>query len=733
MAPSVSRPPPPHRHRRSAVSLSWLLALFLAGACSGDVAPEDDEAPAAVAPAETLDLAGRNLLLITIDTLRADRLGAYGDTEAATPNLDALARGGVRFDNSYSPVPLTLPAHSTLFTGRYPFTHGVRTNGRYFLPLEETTLAELLAGRGYRTWAAVATYILSAKFGLGQGFEGYDDGLGAGELIRGFSSEIPAAEVAARFRRWLASGVETPFFAWLHFYDPHQPYRPPAPWAERFAEDPYRGEVAYVDSQVGAVLDELSSRGLTEETLVVVTSDHGEGFGEHGEVGHGILAYEEDLRVPLIFAAPGVAPRVARERVRLVDLLPTLLELLSVESPAGVEGESFARLLAGGEEASPRDVYFESMLGRDENGWAPLTGLIAGGHKYLSLPERELYDLEQDPGETENLFPGERAVVRELDRALRELLLSSQLGGAGAGRRGDARRDPSREDLAQLEALGYLSAGSQTAEVIDPKRGIRLERQLQQAREDVAAGRLAAAEAALERLAADNDEVGVGSYYFLRHQVAAAKDDQAAAVSALEAGMARFPDSEQFPFLLAHYQLRLGQAAEAERLARTVIEKSPRFSQAVILHGRALEHLGRLEEAIARYREARAQEPRNAELGIRLAETLARAGDGPAAIEVYHRLADAGTLDDRAGELVKLAMLSARAGKPERAEELFRRVLELEPSGMHHLSFAFVLAQQRKMQQAIAQMETALGDYGDQLSPEQTQMARTALEQWRVQ
>ncbi len=705
-----------------------LVALANAAACAGDVAP-DAETPTATADGRVgeIDLSGRNLLLITVDTLRADRVGAYGDAAAETPRLDALAHRGVRFEHCYSPVPLTLPAHSTLFTGRYPFTHGVRTNGRYFLRPEEVTLAELLKERGYRTWAAVATYILSAKFGLGQGFDGYDDALGSGELIRGFSSEIPADEVAARFKAWLGDGVsKQPFFAWLHFYDPHQPYRPPVPYSERFAEDPYRGEVAFVDGQIGIVLDALQKHGHADNTLVVVTSDHGEGFGEHGEVGHGILAYEEDLRVPLIVAGPGLAPRVSSDRVRLVDLLPTLLELLRLEAPPGVQGESFAAALTATGATSPgRDVYFESMLGRDENGWAPLTGLIAGGDKYISLPERELYDLEQDPGETENLFAGGRGVVRDLDRALRELMLSSPEPA------GDARREASREDLAQLEALGYVSSGARTEAVIDPKRGIRLEREMQEVRELVAAGRVEEATAGLERLAAANEELGVGSFYFLRHQVAAAKNDEQGAALALEAGMARFPESEQFPFLLAHYQLQLGRAAEAERLARAVVAKSPQFSQAIILHGRALEQLDRLPEAVARYRDAYAFEPRNTELGIRLAEALARSGDAGAAFEVYDRLASEGALDDRGGELVKAAMVSSRFGSPERTEELFRRAIEVDPSGMHHLSFAFVLAQQRKIEEAVAQMEIALGKYREQLAPEQVRMAEMALEKWR--
>ncbi len=720
-----------------------LLALSFSGlvGCAPNEPGESDTAPSAektqsvpAKASQPIDLQGFNLLLITIDTLRADRLGVYGDAKAQTPHLDTLARRGVRFESCYSHVPLTLPSHSTLFTGRYPFSHGVRNNGNYFLPQNEVTLAELMADRGFQTRADVASFVVSAKFGLGQGFESYDDSLGADDLIRGFSSEIPADEVAAGLREWLRQKRSQPFFAWTHFYDPHQPYRPPSPFAERFVDDPYAGEIAFVDHEIGGILDELESLGQLERTLIVVTSDHGEGFGEHGEVGHGILAYEEALRVPLIFAVGSeLTPSVVRERVRLVDMLPTLIELYGLESPPGLDGESFAGFLGTGAGPSPgsgaraRDVYFESMLGRDENNWAPLTGLIVDSEKYISLPEPELYDLETDPGELDNQVRTRRAARRDIDEALRDLLLSSRPAG-------DASRARSEEDLAHLEALGYVSGNSaRTAQVIDPKQGIRLERELQKVREDVAAGELERAEAGLEQLTELNQELGVGSFYFLQHQVRAAKQDTAGAIAALEAGMERFPDSERFPFLLAHYQLQQGNSAEAERVARSVLEQSPKFSQAIILLGRAVEQQGRLAEAVTHYRSAHVLEPRNVSLGRRYAEALVRSGDGAAALEVYDPLVALGAFDDQAEELVKVAMLSSRFGRPDRAIHLFERVLELQPSGLHHLSFAFVLAQQQRLDEATVQMETALRDYRHELNTQQLQLAEHALGQWRGQ
>ncbi|MEM7587744.1 MAG: sulfatase-like hydrolase/transferase [Acidobacteriota bacterium] len=701
---------------------------------------EDSESPPSSAaanrpPSQALApdaLSDFNLLIITIDTLRADRLGSYGDATAETPHLDAMAERGVRFENSYSHVPLTLPSHASLFTGRYPFSHGVRNNGNYFLPQAERTLAELMQERGFHTRADVASFIVSAKFGLGQGFDSYDDSLGSGDLIRGFSSEAPADEVGARFRAWLAQRRDRPFFAWVHFYDPHQPYRPPAPYSERFADDPYAGEIAFVDAEIGRICDDLERLGQLENTLIIVTSDHGEGFGEHGAYGHGILAYEVDLRVPLIFSAGSrLTPSVVPHRVRLIDILPTLIDLYGLEEPPGIEGESFATLLGVGRgdpgDPGARDVYFESMLGRDENNWAPLTGLIVANDKYIALPQPELYDLEEDPGELDNQVRSRRGVRRSIDEALQELMLSARPAG-------EAQRDRSGEDLAHLEALGYISSDSaRTSQVIDPKQGIRLERELQKVREQVAAGELERAAEGLAQLEELNREIGVGSYYFLLHQVAAARQDSGGAIAALEAGMERFPESERFPFLLAHYLLQQGKTEEAERLTRQVLDKSPKFSQAIILLGRAVEQQGNLAQAIEHYRAAYLLEPRNVSLGRRLAAALVRSGDGVAALNVYDALAASGALDGDAEELVKVAMLSSRFGKPDRAVDLFEQVLELQPSGMHHLSFAFVLAQLQRIEEATLQMEIALNEYGHELNPQQQQLAQQALRQWRGQ
>ncbi len=271
-----------------------------------------------------------NLLVITLDTMRADRLGCYGDAAARTPVLDDLAAKGVLFENCYTPAPLTLPAHCSLFTGRWPIAHGVRNNSSYKLDDAETTLAEKLQAAGYDTAALIAAYVLKSKFGLAQGFDLYDDRLGFEEKAGNLDAQIPAERIYDKFKEWLERHGDRPFFIWAHFYDPHKPYAPPAAYLQACANDAYRGEVAYVDHTIGRMLADLKERRLFERTLVVVVGDHGEAFGEHGEKGHGIFCYDESMKVPLIFANTALLKKPARvaQRVSLLDVMPTVLEML---------------------------------------------------------------------------------------------------------------------------------------------------------------------------------------------------------------------------------------------------------------------------------------------------------------------------------------------------------------------------------------------------------------------
>ncbi len=400
-----------------------------------------------------------NLLVITLDTTRADGIGAYGNADAATPHIDRLAAGGIMFRNCYTAVPLTLPSHCTLFTGRYPLAHRVRNNGTYYLPDDETTLAEILKTRGFRTFACIASFTLMSKFGIGQGFDAFDETFQQKQATLNYHDEIPADEITRKFTAWLENNREGRFFTWLHFFDPHSPYRLHPELDGRFAGSErlkYEGEIAYVDLHIGKIIRLLESKKLLARTILVIVGDHGEAFGEHGEFGHGIFCYEESLKVPLILYNPILFAKNKRidSRINLADVLPSLLHYLAIPCPQTVQGQSFHDLIAGEREKRQRDIYFESRFGMEANNWAPITGLIVDGHKYISLVEPELYDLEHDAGERDNLYRQKNILARNLDRSC-----AASWSTVPPPRKA-SRRELSVDDAASLKTLGYITSVS---------------------------------------------------------------------------------------------------------------------------------------------------------------------------------------------------------------------------------------------------------------------------------
>ncbi|PYQ21434.1 MAG: hypothetical protein DMF81_15400, partial [Acidobacteria bacterium] len=305
---------------------------------------------------------GLDVLLITIDTLRADALGCYGNRDVETPWIDRLARAGVRFEQAHAQNVVTLPSHANILSGRYPLDHGVRDNSGFRFPAGPDTMATLLKRAGYRTGAFVSAFPLDSRFGLDRGFDVYDDQLGDPEARTAFlMQERPGGRTRDAARTWQAAQGGAKTFTWLHLYEPHFPYAPPEPYASRYASSLYHGEVAYEDSILEPVLEPLLSAGKAGHTLVILTGDHGEGLGEHGEKTHGIFAYETTLHIPLIIYAPAILDaRVVKERVRHIDVLPTVLDALGLEAPAGLPGRSLLPL-ASGRGASPAPSYFEAL------------------------------------------------------------------------------------------------------------------------------------------------------------------------------------------------------------------------------------------------------------------------------------------------------------------------------------------------------------------------------------
>src|SRR4051812_635971 len=405
---------------------------------------------------------GPNLILITIDTLRADHVGVYGATSSATPTLDALARRGARFDQVQTAVPLTGPAHATILTGQYPPTHGVRGNVVFTLGSTYPTLATRLKRRGYTTAAFVGAYPVAAAFGFGQGFDTFDEEFhesGAADT----GAERRANEVADASLRWLEGRRDDPFFAWIHFYDPHAPYDPPTPYRERFASSPYDGEIAFTDSQVGRVLESVRASGHDRDTIVMVLADHGEGLGDHHELTHAVLTYQSTMRVPWIVAGPGIAAgQNVRARVATIDLVPTALALLGAEADRSLLGRDLRPLIDGRPIASD-PFYQESLFGRLNCHWAALRGWVQDDWKLISGAEPELYNLADDPSESRNLASAEPGRVRRMTDDLQRGLQRLAPGGDRA-----QPRAVSAEQEERLRSLGYTAGSGGSGPLDDP-------------------------------------------------------------------------------------------------------------------------------------------------------------------------------------------------------------------------------------------------------------------------
>jgi len=390
-----------------------------------------------------------NVLLVTLDTIRTDRLSCYGSKFVQTPRIDGLAANGALFERAFAHVPLTLPSHTNILLGVTPLAHGVNESNKSVVPGGFITLAEILKKSGYATAAFVSAFPLDSRFGLTRGFDVYDDAYparpGAGEAF----SERPAGKTVAAALRWL-SGRKGKWFCWVHLWDPHAPYAPPEPYASRFKADPYSGEVAYVDAELGRLLDEVAKGGGLGNTLVVLTGDHGEALGEHGETGHGYFAYNATIRVPLIIAGPGTEALRIKDAVSHVDIFPTVCEVLGLDRPPSLQGESLAPFLKG-KTVKARPVYFESLEANLNRGWAPLRGIIAEGKKYIDSPIPELYDLEKDFAEETNMAPG-------TDLQAFRKMLEDKMKRDASPLRDEAVRRTDRETRERLRSLGYASS-----------------------------------------------------------------------------------------------------------------------------------------------------------------------------------------------------------------------------------------------------------------------------------
>jgi len=596
-------------------------------------------APAGIAAAVAPPSARPNLVLITLDTTRADRLGAYGYAAARTPHLDALARRGTRFARCDTAAPVTLPAHATLLTGLYPPRHGVRDNGTFTLAAAADTLTERLRAAGYDTAAVVSAIVLARRHGLDQGFRRYDDDLGAGYALGTEVAErtADAATVAAL----AALGeLRSPFFLWVHYYDPHQEYRPPTRFAASGAgpDRLYDGEIAFVDEQIGTLLAELPA-----STVVAVVGDHGEMLGEHGEASHGLLLYEAARRVPLLLAGPGVpAGAVETCLARTADVAPTLARLAGVELAAGLDGRSLLPL--GAEGGCGRLAYSESFLPYFAYKWYPLRALSDGRALYLQAPKPSLYRLDLAGGEQRDLAAEEPGLLRLWSERLGRLLAAA---GETLGAAVQPGAELSAEQRRQLASLGYLGgAGGDGAAVSaalpDPRERVAVAAALHAAAEKIQRG---------------------GCPEALRELRTIVRDDP-----------------HNFPALtLAGQCLRdAGRHAEALALYQRAARENERSAVPVVNSAGCLQTLGRLDEAEREFRHALVLDPSLGDAAVPLARLLRERGQGAEA----GALLDAALVAGALGPAVYLerGLARAEAGSLEPALADFREAARRAPT-----------------------------------------------------
>jgi len=555
-----------------------------------------------------------NVVLITLDTTRADRLGCYGRSGAGTPNLDRLAARGVRFSDAWSVVPITLPAHLSMLTGCTPVTHGVRDNGGAKYDGRIPTLATRFAANGYRTAAVVSAAVLDSDWGVDAGFAVYDERFDA-------KRERSAASATTRALEILSSSTE-PYFLWVHYFDPHWSYEPPAPFAARYRDDPYQGEIASVDFELGRLLSGLDTS--PHKPIIVVVADHGEGLGEHGEQTHGIFTYRSTLSVPFLISGPGIpAGRVIAEPVSIVDLAPTLAELAHLPPAKIQDGVSLARaILRGGAAPKSRSLYYESMLPYNAYGWVAPRGDTDGRYAFIELPKREVYDLRSDTAQAKNLYgatdPLSSSLVRRFERVASGLAKRAGHGTPAA---------LTEEQRANLASLGYfpgVPAGPE-APTLDPKDVVDLADRVLEAAQLQRNGRFDEAIATAEAIIRRNPE-NVRARAVRGQALLAQKRFREAAVAFGEI-VARAPTVATYRTDLGSSLAGAGDTAKAEVEWRKAIELEPHLAdpRAKLIAA----YLGRGEsaKAIALAKESAASGAESAELALEIGLAYAASGD----------------------------------------------------------------------------------------------------------
>ena len=652
----------------------------------------------------------RNLLLVTLDTLRADRLGSYGYGAAQTPHLDRLAIRGLRFERAATVTPLTLPAHASLMTGTHPGFHGVRDNGGFYLEEEAETLAELLRAEGFRTAGFVGAFVLDSRWGIGQGFDHFYDDFDLTEFDDAPSMDAiqrRGSEVVDQALAWLTESAEEPFFAWVHLYDPHTPYLAPERFRERFPatrHGAYDAEIAYTDAQVGRLLEALDGADRLDDTLVVALGDHGEMLGEHDEVTHGFFIYDAAVRIPLIIAGPGIPAAGIERQVRILDVLPTILARFGLPAPAAVQGVDLMPLARG--EGARLPALSESWFPRYHYGWSELMAIQDGRYKYIRAPRPELYDLTADPGELDNLVDREPERAASLAAALERLVdqLSTE--------RQVAPRAIDDETAAKLQALGYLGGGSSRhledlpgEERGDPKDKIALYNRLKEAGAASTRGDLDAAIALAQEILAEDPEI-VEAHVLLGNFHGRAEKHEAAA-AAYRAALALDPEHREALYSLALAYKESGRLEEAATGLERAAELDPRNGKVLWQLADVRLRQGRLAEAESRLLAALEQDLDRPRFLLKLAEChIEQQRPAEAERRLRQALAENSEL---ATAHYHLGLALEELGRPRDAAAAYRRELELRPEAYRAaLNLGQVLLRAGRTAEAATELRRAV-------------------------
>ena len=557
------------------------------------------------ASAQTPEKSSPNVVLITIDTLRADHLGCYGYQQIKTPNIDGLAADGALFTRAFTTVPVTLPSHSAMLTGTYPMLSGMHDFAANKLSPQQPTLAAVLKQSGYATGAVIAAAVLDSRFGLNQGFDFYYDHFDFSRLEEANLDEMerPGNLVADQALDWLSKNSQKKFFLWMHLYDPHFPYRPPEPYASEYASNPYDGEIAFADAQVGRLLRFLKDKGLYQHTVIVLSGDHGESLGEHGEKTHGFFIYNATMHVPLMIRLPGKSEALKLDApVSLVDLMPTVLSVVGAEIPSQVQGRSLLPVIHGDKIDRERSLYGETFLPRIHFNWSELRGTENGKYHFIDAPRPELYDLAKDPGELHNLLPDKKAVGEEMRAKLAALIRDYSAGKEMAEK---TPLDPAL--MERLKSLGYagFSGGSDPTitdrNLPDPKDRIASFELISDAIADSQHGRY---EASIEKLKTvlKTDSQSVPAHYLQGKNYYRSK---------------MFPEA-------------------VEELQKTV-QLSPDYALAVFDLGMAQAHAGEIDPAIVTLQRALQLDSTNFEAAYNLGVAFIQKRDLQSAAEAFRK------------------------------------------------------------------------------------------------